>query len=748
MISYYRTTEEYTQRIAYQTEKEFGSDGDFEYRHADRQILKGTPILERKNDILIHDLEYPEGTAYGEVNDTWRNHVEEIDEATYEETVLTYDQEHVLPELYRSKQQIMNALEYERAIDRAESIFFSDQDLVKTFWNEDNPPMKRDIPDILYKEAQKTPESSRYKAEIQLLHEVIDRTEQDAFTVSREMAAPSLADLKDVNENIISIERRLVDAGRLSQDTFHTAHLLDQIDMLARENITNPENLRKGLNELLTEDIAHKHESQTDQVYHKYDSETYYLKNSNGVYVQLWRGGDFNGGTLVNSDITLSINHPTLDYDTGVQYDIHEMPEHTDWMEFAGIMEGKDLQYQLTQNPFLYTTLNEELQGDSKTIQNTLSGLEEAAHRLYKDEMEYVDISPNGGMDVNPRTPAEHFLEDMNELSGYSDLVEAGEQRLAVSRMGREFLDEKIEEDKMKLYYIDNAELYDELYDLELEDIYTEGGLIHIRERLDTVKQDISKKQEKLKELQKVKNQLMNKRYRFWQFRQHRENTKKLQNINKEIEQTDAEIYEDTEFEQILEDKMPTLERYEELQAQLKGAYQDHILGEAYDPYDPVHGYPTSMNELRFHRTDIEQELKKLEDIKSLQPFTKRLDIEIDIRQSDIANAKKQLLELTEIFDKVLEKPGVYDTRLTLTCNDHKYLSEKVIEDAEIRKIHDSMTSGTASPIIKQAQEILREDRHMDSARELSSFANQIDREAVFEESFSAEIQTTLAPAF
>ena len=745
MKTYYRTTEEYTQRIAYQTEKEFGPDGDFEYQHADRRILKGTPISEDKNDISIHDLRYPEGSVYSEVNDTWRGHVEEIDEATYEETMLTYDQEHILPELYRSKQQIMHALEYEHAMERAEDIFFNDHELVKAFWDDDDPPMRRDIPDILYKAVQGSSESSLDKDEIQLLHEMIDRTEQDAYTVSRGMGAPSQADLKDVNANITSIEQRLVDAGRVSPDTFRTAHILDQVDMLARENFADPGNLRKRLDELLSDDIAHRHERHTNQAYYKYDTETYYLKNSNGVYVQLWRGGEINGETLTDRDIVLSINHPTLDYDTGVRYDIHEMPEHMDWMEFAGIMEGKDLQYQLTQTPFLYTTLSEELQKDSRTIQNTLSGLEEVAHELYKEEMEYADISPNGGADVVPSTPAEHFLEDMKELSGYPALVEAGEQRLAESRMGREFLDTRIEEDKMKLYYIDNAELYDELHELELENIYTDGGLLHTRETLDTVKQDIRKKQENVKELQKLKDQLMKKRYRFWQFRQHRENLKKLESIDKEIKHMDEEIYEDTGLEQILEDKLPTLERYEGLQAQLKAPYQDHILKEA---YDPVHGYRTSMDALCDHRTDIEQELQKLEDVKSLQPFTKRLDIEIDIRQSDIANAKLQLLGLKETFGRVLEKPGVYDTRLTLTCNGRGYLKDRVLEDGEIEKLQELMTSGHASPIIKQAQAILREDHHIDNARELSSFARQIDRETIIEESFSAEIQTTLAPAF
>ena len=91
----------------------------------------------------------------------------------------------------------------------------------------------------------------------------------------------------------------------------------------------------------------------------------------------------------------------------------------------------------------------------------------------------------------------------------------------------------------MKLYYIDNAELYDELHELELENIYTDGGLLHTRETLDTVKQDIRKKQENVKELQKLKDQLMKKRYRFWQFRQHRENLKKLESIDKEIKHMD-----------------------------------------------------------------------------------------------------------------------------------------------------------------------------------------------------------------
>lgn len=738
MKTYYRTTEEYTQRLTYQIESDFGSDGEFVYQHTDRQILSGTPILASDEDISIYDLRYPEGAIHDGVDDTWRAHAEEIDEAAYEEAKLTYDQEHILPRLYRSKQQLQHAREYEHAMDRAEDIFFNDPEMVKEYWDDDAPPMRRDIPDILYKAVQGSSEPSLDKDEIQMLYEVIDRTEQDAYETSVRYEGYVKEALEDVDGAITDIEQRLAAAGRVSPDTFRTAHILDQVDMLARENLADPGNLRKGLDELLSDDIAHKHERHTNQAYYKYDTETYYLKNSNGVYVRLWRGGEIDGETLTDRDIVLSINHPTLDYDTGVRYDMHEMPEHTDWMGFAGVMEGKDLQYQLTQDPFLYTTLNEELQKDSRTIQNTLSGLEEVAHELYKEEMEYADISPNGGADVVPSTPAEHFLEDMKELSGYPALVEAGEQRLAESRMGREFLDTRIEEDKMKLYYIDNAELYDELHELELENIYTDGGLLHTRETLDTVKQDIRKKQENVKELQKLKDQLMKKRYRFWQFRQHRENLKKLESIDKEI-------YEDTGLEQILEDKLPTLERYEGLQAQLKAPYQDHILKEA---YDPVHGYRTSMDALCDHRTDIEQELQKLEDVKSLQPFTKRLDIEIDIRQSDIANAKLQLLGLKETFGRVLEKPGVYDTRLTLTCNGRGYLKDRVLEDGEIEKLQELMTSGHASPIIKQAQAILREDHHIDNARELSSFARQIDRETIIEESFSAEIQTTLAPAF
>ena len=738
MKTYYRTTEEYTQRLTYQIESDFGSDGEFVYQHTDRQILSGTPILASDEDISIYDLRYPEGAIHDGVDDTWRAHAEEIDEAAYEEAKLTYDQEHILPRLYRSKQQLQHAREYEHAMDRAEDIFFNDPEMVKEYWDDDAPPMRRDIPDILYKAVQGSSEPSLDKDEIQMLYEVIDRTEQDAYETSVRYEGYVKEALEDVDGAITDIEQRLAAAGRVSPDTFRTAHILDQVDMLARENLADPGNLRKGLDELLSDDIAHKHERHTNQAYYKYDTETYYLKNSNGVYVRLWRGGEIDGETLTDRDIVLSINHPTLDYDTGVRYDMHEMPEHTDWMGFAGVMEGKDLQYQLTQDPFLYTTLNEELQKDSRTIQNTLSGLEEVAHELYKEEMEYADISPNGGADVVPSTPAEHFLEDMKELSGYPALVEAGEQRLAESRMGREFLDTRIEEDKMKLYYIDNAELYDELHELELENIYTDGGLLHTRETLDTVKQDIRKKQENVKELQKLKDQLMKKRYRFWQFRQHRENLKKLESIDKEI-------YEDTGLEQILEDKLPTLERYEGLQAQLKAPYQDHILKEA---YDPVHGYRTSMDALCDHRTDIEQELQKLEDVKSLQPFTKRLDIEIDIRQSDIANAKLQLLGLKETFGRVLEKPGVYVTRLTLTCNGRGYLKDRVLEDGEIEKLQELMTSGHASPIIKQAQAILREDHHIDNARELSSFARQIDRETIIEESFSAEIQTTLAPAF
>ena len=745
MKTYYRTTEEYTQRLTYQIESDFGSDGEFVYQHTDRQILSGTPILASDEDISIYDLRYPEGAIHDGVDDTWRAHAEEIDEAAYEEAKLTYDQEHILPRLYRSKQQLQHAREYEHAMDRAEDIFFNDPEMVKEYWDDDAPPMRRDIPDILYKAVQGSSEPSLDKDEIQMLYEVIDRTEQDAYETSVRYEGYVKEALEDVDGAITDIEQRLAAAGRVSPDTFRTAHILDQVDMLARENLADPGNLRKGLDELLSDDIAHKHERHTNQAYYKYDTETYYLKNSNGVYVRLWRGGEIDGETLTDRDIVLSINHPTLDYDTGVRYDMHEMPEHTDWMGFAGVMEGKDLQYQLTQDPFLYTTLNEELQKDSRTIQNTLSGLEEVAHELYKEEMEYADISPNGGADVVPSTPAEHFLEDMKELSGYPALVEAGEQRLAESRMGREFLDTRIEEDKMKLYYIDNAELYDELHELELENIYTDGGLLHTRETLDTVKQDIRKKQENVKELQKLKDQLMKKRYRFWQFRQHRENLKKLESIDKEIKHMDEEIYEDTGLEQILEDKLPTLERYEGLQAQLKAPYQDHILKEA---YDPVHGYRTSMDALCDHRTDIEQELQKLEDVKSLQPFTKRLDIEIDIRQSDIANAKLQLLGLKETFGRVLEKPGVYDTRLTLTCNGRGYLKDRVLEDGEIEKLQELMTSGHASPIIKQAQAILREDHHIDNARELSSFARQIDRETIIEESFSAEIQTTLATAF
>lgn len=176
MKTYYRTTEEYTQRLTYQIESDFGSDGEFVYQHTDRQILSGTPILASDEDISIYDLRYPEGAIHDGVDDTWRAHAEEIDEAAYEEAKLTYDQEHILPRLYRSKQQLQHAREYEHAMDRAEDIFFNDPEMVKEYWDDDAPPMRRDIPDILYKAVQGSSEPSLDKDEIQMLYEVIDRT--------------------------------------------------------------------------------------------------------------------------------------------------------------------------------------------------------------------------------------------------------------------------------------------------------------------------------------------------------------------------------------------------------------------------------------------------------------------------------------------------------------------------------------------------------------------------------------------
>ena len=80
MKTYYRTTEEYTQRLTYQIESDFGSDGEFVYQHTDRQILSGTPILASDEDISIYDLRYPEGVIHDGIDDTWRAHAEEIDE--------------------------------------------------------------------------------------------------------------------------------------------------------------------------------------------------------------------------------------------------------------------------------------------------------------------------------------------------------------------------------------------------------------------------------------------------------------------------------------------------------------------------------------------------------------------------------------------------------------------------------------------------------------------------------------------
>ena len=323
MKTYYRTTEEYTHRLTYQIESDFGSDGEFVYQHTDRQILSGTPILASDEDISIYDLRYPEGVIHDGIDDTWRAHAEEIDEAAYEEAKLPYDQEHIRPRLYRSKQQLQHAREYEHAMDRAEDIFFNDPEMVKEYWDDDAPPMRRDIPDILYKAVQGSSEPSLDKDEIQMLYEVIDRTEQDAYETSVRYEGYVKEALEDVDGAITDIEQRLAAAGRVSPDTFRTAHILDQLDMLARENLADPGNLRKGLDELLSDDIAHKHERHTNQAYYKYDTETYYLKNSNGVYVRLWRGGEIDGETLTDRDIVLSINHPTLDYDTGVRYDMN-----------------------------------------------------------------------------------------------------------------------------------------------------------------------------------------------------------------------------------------------------------------------------------------------------------------------------------------------------------------------------------------------------------------------------------------
>ena len=168
---------------------------------------------------------------------------------------------------------------------------------------------------------------------------------------------------------------------------------------------------------------AVKVENHINQAYYQEDSTTFYLPNSNGIYITVFSGkGDIFGSSHVHNGTDLSISFAfngscyTL-FDENVfqlyemkrlKYELDNLPETFDDTDFSKMLSAK---YEF--DPYVYVTLPKEIQKDPKVIRVVLEQLWKQAESKHYFEKNYENISPNGGFDIIVNSPEEHFISSL-----------------------------------------------------------------------------------------------------------------------------------------------------------------------------------------------------------------------------------------------------------------------------------------------------------------------------------------------
>lgn len=171
---------------------------------------------------------------------------------------------------------------------------------------------------------------------------------------------------------------------------------------------------------------AVKVENHINQAYYQEDSTTFYLPNSNGIYITVFSGkGDIFGSSHAHNGTDLSISFAFNDscytlFDENVfqlyemkrlKYELDNLPETFDDTDFSKMLSAK---YEF--DPYVYITLPKEIQKDPKVIHMVLEQLWEQAESKYNFEKNYENISPNGGFDIVVNSPEEHFVSSLTYI--------------------------------------------------------------------------------------------------------------------------------------------------------------------------------------------------------------------------------------------------------------------------------------------------------------------------------------------
>ncbi len=172
---------------------------------------------------------------------------------------------------------------------------------------------------------------------------------------------------------------------------------------------------------------AVKVENHINQAYYQEDSTTFYLPNSNGIYITVFSGkGDIFGSRHAHDGTDLSICfafdgscHTLFDKDVFQLYEmkrlknkLDNLPENFDDTGFSKMLSAK---YEF--DPYVYITLPKEIQKDPKVIHVVLEQLWKQAESKHNFEKNYESISPNGGFDIVVNSPEEHFVSSLAYIS-------------------------------------------------------------------------------------------------------------------------------------------------------------------------------------------------------------------------------------------------------------------------------------------------------------------------------------------
>lgn len=212
-----------------------------------------------------------------------------------------------------------------------------------------------------------------------------------------------------------------------------------------------------------------------DQAYFKSHSKTYFIKGGNGLKVEILSGnGDKFGNMITHSGISIFISSDILK--TGIDYDYalfsqnHYENESAEILSLVNESVKETLEFQKVleyfqrydADPMIYNVLSNELRNNNEIILQVLDSINDNANFEHKDQENYADISPYGGIDINVEESAEIYLNtiDRFNIPGNEKFIENAKIYFMSNTENCRFIHDELKRFDQIIYYADHADDY------------------------------------------------------------------------------------------------------------------------------------------------------------------------------------------------------------------------------------------------------------------------------------------------